>query len=75
MQLLREEYGVDTVVANPPVHSTNPFFRNRTAHISLPVSEEVAKRLFCVPIHPCMSEEDNVYMCAALWEAVETLRN
>jgi hypothetical protein len=30
--------------------------------------------LFCVPCHPCMSEEDNEYICASLIECVERLK-
>ncbi len=74
MALLREEYQVDSVVANPPTHSTIPLLKEHTGNPHLPVSEEIAARLVCVPIHPRMSDEDNEYICAALWEAVERLR-
>ncbi len=75
MALLREKYQVDTVVANPPVWTGMPFLKRHVGDVRLPVSEEIAARLFCVPIHPRMSEEDNTYICAALWDAVETLRS
>jgi dTDP-4-amino-4,6-dideoxygalactose transaminase len=35
-----------------------------------PVSDEVGDRLFCPPTHPYTSDEDNEYICAAIWEAV-----
>jgi len=75
MSILREDFGVNTIVANPPVHSTIPFLKQHTGDCSLPVSEEVAARLFCVAIHPCMSDADNEYLCAALWETVEKVRD
>jgi len=73
MAMLREEYGVDTVVANPPAHTTIPFLKEHTGCPSLPVSEEIGARLFCVPTHPCMSDADNEYICAALWDGVERM--
>jgi dTDP-4-amino-4,6-dideoxygalactose transaminase len=74
MAILRDEYGIDTCVANPPTHSTIPFLTEHTGGAHLPVSEEVGQRLFCPPIHPRMSDQDNEYICAALWETVEKLR-
>ena len=74
MELLREAYGIQTVIANPPVHQAIPFLKQHSKGTSLPVSEELGKRLFCLPIHPSMTEEENTYLCAALWEAAEHLR-
>jgi dTDP-4-amino-4,6-dideoxygalactose transaminase len=72
--LLKDEYGVNCGVFNPPVHNTVPFISRHTEGQELPVSEEVGARLFCPPIHPSMSEEDNRYIAAAVWEAVERVR-
>jgi perosamine synthetase len=75
MALLEKEYEVECVVANPPVHETFPYVMRAAGDQDLPVSREVGKRLLCAPIHPCMSEEDNQYIAAALWEAVVRLRD
>jgi len=72
--LLRDEYGVITVVANPPVQNDFAYLRKLTADQELPVSQEIGRRLFCPPIHPAMSDEDNQYIAAAIWEAVERVR-
>jgi len=74
LALLAEEYGVNSIVANPPCHRTIPFIRAHTRGQDLPVSDEVGGRLFCVPIHPRMSEEDNEFIAAAVWDAVERVR-
>jgi dTDP-4-amino-4,6-dideoxygalactose transaminase len=74
MAILQNEYGVGCVVANPPIHTTIPFIREHTAGQELPLSEELGARLFCVAIHPCMTEQENEYIAAALWEAVERVR-
>jgi perosamine synthetase len=75
LRILCEQCEVNTCVANPPVHTTFPFIAAHTQGQSLPLSEELGERLFCLPIHPRMTEDDNAYICAALWEAVEQARS
>jgi len=74
MALLREEYKVDNVVANPPVYQTDAFVRRMTAGQSCPRAEELGARLFNPPMHPSMSDADNEYICAAIADAMERLR-
>jgi len=69
--LLGQEYGVNCEVLDRPVHRTTPFIRAHTRGQELPVSEELGDRLFCAPIHPCMSEEDNEYIATAICDAAE----
>jgi len=73
-QIMADDYGVACTVANPPAHKTIPFIQRHVGDISLPVSEEIGARLFCPSLHPLMTEEDNAYVCAALMEAVETVK-
>jgi len=73
MKILAEEYNVGCVVANPPVYEI-PFIRRHTGNQKLPLSDELGKRIFCPPIHPCMTKEQNQYICAAIIEAVEKIR-
>ena len=74
MALLKQKYGVDTVVANPPVYQADAYVRRMTEGQSCPRAEELAARLFNPPMHPRMSDEDNEYVCAAIAEAVETVK-
>jgi perosamine synthetase len=74
MAIMAEEYNVGCIVANPPVHNTVPFIARHAGHWHLPVSEELAARLFCVSLHPTMTPEQNEYVCAALIETIERLR-
>jgi len=71
---LKDEIGVRCVIANEPVYTYRKFLRDHTPGQSLPLSEEIGKRLFCLPIHPAMSDEDNEYMSAALIECIERMR-
>ncbi len=74
MKMMDQQYGVRLVVANPPAYEVHKFLRRQTEGQSLPLSEEMGRRLFCVPIHPAMSDEDNEYIMAALIESVLALR-
>ena len=74
MAMLRKEYGVDTVVANPPVYQTDAYVRRITVGQSCPKAEELGARLFCPPMHPLMSDSDNEYICNSIAEAVKRLR-
>ncbi len=75
MAMLRKDYGVDTVVANPPAYQTDAYIRRMTVGQSCPKAEELGARLFCPPMHPRISDEDNEYICAAIADAVEKLRS
>lgn len=74
LALLKEEYGVSTVVGNPPVSWIPGLLTEATRGQQVPVSDELGARLFCVTIHPRMSDQDNEYICAALWDAVEKIK-
>lgn len=75
-KVLREDFNIGTCIANPPVWQGRPFIHKHTEsqHDALPVSLDIAKRLFCLSLHPLMSEEENGYISAALWEAVDKVR-
>jgi len=74
VDLLNDEFGAGAVVANPPVYKTRKILREHTRGQSLPLSDEIGERLFCIAIHPSMTDEENEYIAACLIEAVERLR-
>lgn len=74
IKMMDEEYNVRLLIANRPVYQYRTFLREHTAGQSLPRSENIGERLFCVPIHPAMSDADNEYISASLIECVERLR-
>ncbi len=74
MALLENDYGVGCVVANPPTYAGHAYLREQTAGQVLPRSEELGGRIFCVALHPLMSEELNEYIAAAVIEAVDKVR-
>lgn len=72
--MMAEDYGVKLLIANKPVYEVRPFMRRLTEGQSLPRSERIGARLFCVPIHPAMSDDDNEYIAASLIECIARLR-
>jgi dTDP-4-amino-4,6-dideoxygalactose transaminase len=72
---MAENYGVKLLIANRPAYLARQCLRDCTPGQSLPLSEELGERLFCVPIHPCMSDDDNERISAGLIECIERLRN
>ncbi|HOJ34740.1 MAG TPA: DegT/DnrJ/EryC1/StrS family aminotransferase [Candidatus Hydrogenedentes bacterium] len=74
IKMMFEEYGVKCLVANPPAYTVRKYLRDRTPGQRLPLSEELGARLFCVPIHPIMSDDDNERICASLLDCIERLR-
>ena len=74
MRIVEEEHGIGCGVYNRAVYADSPFIREQTAGQTLPLSEELSARLFCMALHPLMTEAENEYMAAALWDAVERVR-
>lgn len=73
IETMDKQYGVKCIVANRPCYQDRKVLREHTRGQRLPLSEEIGARLFCVPIHPAMSDADNMYICAALIETVMAL--
>lgn len=62
-----KEAGVPSVVYYPrPLHTQTAYAGFPTDPAGLPVSEDVAKRVFSLPMHPYLSEEDQDRVTAAL---------
>ncbi|MCK5803895.1 MAG: DegT/DnrJ/EryC1/StrS family aminotransferase, partial [Lentisphaeria bacterium] len=74
MALLADEFGIGCVVANAPAYTTRRLLADATPGQTVPVSEAVATRMFCVSLHPAMDDALNEYICAAVIECVRRLR-
>ncbi len=70
IRMMDEQYNVKCLVANPPVYESHKLLREHTRGQELPLSDELGKRILCVPIHPAMSEEDNEFISAAFLECL-----
>lgn len=74
IRMVDEEFGFRLLIANKAAYVARKFLRDCTPGQRLPLSEELGERLFCIPTHPAMSEEDNEYISAAIIESMERLR-
>ena len=68
--ILNDRHGVSCGIFNRPAYQTSQFIRRQSEGQELPLSDELGNRIFCPPIHPAMSDADNAYIAAAVWEAV-----
>ncbi len=62
---LKEEFGVEGIVANKPVYLTRNILAERFGR-STPFSEKLAGRMLCLGLHPAMQDWENEYIAAAL---------
>lgn len=74
MQMLQEDFGIGSVIANRPVYLGRKMLAEHTKGQRCPISEAVTDRLFCVSLHPAMSDALNRYIAAAMIRCVERLR-
>jgi dTDP-4-amino-4,6-dideoxygalactose transaminase len=65
---LRDEHGVQTTVY-PATHELGGYVRE-FGEVSLPKTEEAARRLFSIPLYPHMTDETQVRVADAVREAV-----
>jgi len=72
--ILKENYGIVCSISNPPTYRRWPYIAQRCGVPRLPVSEDIAARLLCLPLHPQLTEEQELYICASLLEAIETVK-
>ncbi|MEU8729347.1 DegT/DnrJ/EryC1/StrS family aminotransferase [Streptomyces tendae] len=72
-QILQKEYGIGTIVADPPTYVTHPMVRQATEGQHRPLTDEVADRLVCPSFHPLMTSDDNRYIAGAIAEAMSRI--
>lgn len=74
ISILSEQYGIACSVTNPPTYKRWPYITEKCGDPGLKVSEEIGARLLCPPLHPLLNEEQELYICASLLEAIETVK-
>ncbi|WP_257149464.1 DegT/DnrJ/EryC1/StrS family aminotransferase [Bacillus cereus] len=66
MNVLYDKYGVGSCIANNVTYKTNNFIKQNASFDGLENSERIADRLFCVIIHPNLTEEQEIYITDSL---------
>ena len=74
LSIMEERFGVVCCVTNRPTYLRWPYIAEKCGVPSLAVSEDVGERLFCPPLHPCFTEEQELYICASLLETIDLIR-
>ena len=72
IKMMNDEYGIGCVVANAPQYLSRKMLADAYG-MTTPKSEEYAKRMMCISLHPTMSSDDNRYICAALITCLKAL--
>ena len=75
LSIMREKFGIVCCVSNPPTYVRWPYIAKNCGCPKLAVSEDVGKRLFSPPLHPLFNEEQELYICASLLEAIDLIKN
>ena len=74
LSIMQEKFGIVCSVTNKPTYLRWPYIAAKCGTPKLPVSEDIGQRLFCPPLHPLLSEEQELYVCASLLETIDVIR-
>jgi len=73
-RILDEQYGVGTVIMNDVTATQHPLIEKHVVGQKTPVSDLTGKRLFCISLHPLMTDEDIDHIGQSVSKAVERVR-
>ena len=71
---MEEKFGIVCSVTNHPTYLRWPYIAAKCGTPKLKVSEEIGQRLFCPPLHPLLTEEQELYICASLLETIALIK-
>ena len=74
ISIMSEKFGIVCSITNPPTYMRWPYIAAKCGTPKLPVSEEIGRRLFCPPLHPLLTEEQELYICASLLETIDMIK-
>lgn len=75
ISIMKEKFGIVCSITNPPTYLRWPYVAKNCGTPKLKVSEEIGRRLLCPPLHPLLTEDQELYICASLLEAIEHVKN
>jgi perosamine synthetase len=74
LSIMEERFGIACSVTNRPTYLRWPYVARMCGNPRLKVSEDIGQRLFCLPLHPLLNEEQELYICAGLIETIEIIK-
>jgi len=73
MAMMKNRYGVGSVVGNPPTYKSNELIQKITRGQSFPIAEDLGNRIICLVIHPQMTKETNQYLINSFIKSYEKI--
>jgi dTDP-4-amino-4,6-dideoxygalactose transaminase len=74
ISIMSEKFGIVCSISNPPTYLRWPYIAKNCEFTRLEVSEDIGRRLLCPPLHPLLTEEQELYICASLLEAIDIVK-
>ena len=74
LSIMEEKFGIVCSVTNKPTYLRWRYIAEKCGTPKLKVSEEIGQRLFCPPLHPLLTEEQELYICASLLETIDMVK-
>ncbi|MBN1188425.1 MAG: DegT/DnrJ/EryC1/StrS family aminotransferase [Dehalococcoidales bacterium] len=74
IEVMKNQFGISCSITNPPTYRRWPYIAEKCGIPQLPVSEDIGNRLFCMPLHPLLTDEQERYICASLLESIDIIK-
>lgn len=74
ISMLGDKYKIVCSITSPPTYKRYEYIRRKCGDPGLAVSEMIADRLLCLPLHPLMTDKQNEFVCAALIETINRIK-
>ncbi|MFD4476030.1 DegT/DnrJ/EryC1/StrS family aminotransferase [Streptomyces sp. NPDC058471] len=71
MEVLADQYGLGSIINDPPTYASHDYIRAHTDGQVCPRAEQLADRLFCPCLHPQISDADEREICEAIRKATD----
>lgn len=75
LKIMEERFGIVCSVTNKPVYLRWPYIAEKCGQPKLEISEDIAQRLFCPPIHPQLTDEQERYIIASILETINIIKS
>lgn len=73
-KMLVEDYNVGCFDADARLYKRDQYIIEHTKDQRIPISDEISERILCPSLQGFMTEEENTYICAAIVDAVERIK-
>ena len=75
LKIMEERFGIVCSITNRPVYLRWPYVAEKCGNPSLKISENIAQRLLCPPLHPQFTEAHELYVTASLLETIDMVKS